>query len=203
VRILVPALALAASCFAQPGWYVAALGGIATLSGDTRTPSSGPVAVAFYEPENSAAWNLAAGRHLNDWFSVQANYIGNRNRLRWTYFGDNLRVELPYRTRQHAGVADLLLYFRDRRSWVRPYLSAGVGAARTTAELRSPQLEGQETSTGALLRVAVGIDVLLKSNLRFRYSFSESISANPFAGPVPSKKAFMNFQNLFGAAWYF
>jgi hypothetical protein len=195
-------LALTLSCVAQPAWYAAVLGGIATLSGDTRTPASGPIAVAFYEPNNGAAWNLAAGRHLSDWFSVQGNYIGNRNRLQWTYFGDNLRIITPYRTAQHAGVADLLLYFRERRNWIRPYLSAGIGAAHTRADLRIPQL-GKETSVEVLMRVAVGVDVLLKRNLRFRYSFSESLSGNPFAGPVPAKKAFMNFQNLFGAVWYF
>jgi opacity protein-like surface antigen len=140
---------------------------------------------------------------LNDWFSVQGNYIGNRNRLQWTYVGDNLRVTLPYRTAQHAGVADLLLYFRERRDWVRPYLSAGIGAVHTRADLHATQLDTRETSTDAVMRVAVGVDVLLKDNLRFRYSFSESLSRNPFAGPVPAKKAFMNFQNLFGAVWYF
>jgi hypothetical protein len=196
-------LALTASCIAQPAWYVAGLAGIATLSGDTRTPASGPIAVAFYEPGNGAVWNLAAGRHLTDWFTVQGNYIGNRNRLQWTYIGDDLRIIFPYQTAQHAGVADLLLYFRDRRNWVRPYLSAGIGAVHTRADLRAPQLEGNQTSVNALMRVAVGVDVLLKGNLRFRYTFSESLSGNPFAGPVRSKKAFMNFQNLFGAVWYF
>jgi hypothetical protein len=196
-------VALTLSCGAQPSWYVAGLGGIATLSGDTRTPASGPITVAFYEPENGAAWNFAAGRHLNDWFSIQGNYIGNRNRLQWTFFGDNLRSAFPYRTAQHAGVADLLLYFRDRRNWVRPYLSAGIGSAHTRADLSGPQFSRQETSVDVLMRVAVGVDVLLKGSLRFRYSFSESISDNPFAGPAPSNKVFMNFQNLFGAAWYF
>jgi len=203
VRVLITVLTLTISCDAQPAWYVAGLVGIGTLSGDTRTPASGPIAVAFYEPENGAAWNLALGRHLNDWFSVQGNYIGNHNRLQWTYVGDNLRITFPYRTAQHAGVADLLLYFRDRRNWVRPYLSAGIGAAHTRADLRVPQLERKETSVDAVMRVAVGVDILLKGNLRFRYTFSESLSGNPFVGPVPAKKAFMNFQNLFGAAWYF
>ena len=203
MRLLLLGLALTLSCLAQPAWYVAGLGGIATLSGDTRRPASSPIAVAFYEPENGAAWNLAAGRHLNDWFSVQGNYIGNRNRLEWTYFGDNLRTSIPYRTAQHAGVADLLLYFRGRRDWIRPYLSAGIGAAHTRADLGIPQLLGKETSVDVLMRVAVGVDVPLTGNLRFRYSFSESLSGNPFAGPVPARKAFMNFQNLFGAVWYF
>lgn len=203
MRLLIPALALTVLCGAQPAWYVAGLGGIATLSADTRSPASSSIAVAFYEPDNGAAWNLAVGRHLNDWFTVQANYIGNRNRLQWTYVGDNLRMTFPYRTAQHAGVADLLLYFRDRRDWVRPYLSGGIGAAHTQADLRVPELERKETSVDAVMRVAVGVDVRLKGNLRFRYSFGESLSGNPFAGPVPAKKAFMNFQNLFGAVWYF
>ena len=105
MRLLFHALVLTVSGAAQPAWYIAGLGGISTLSGDTRSPASGPISVAFYEPENGAAWNLAIGRHLNDWFSVQCNYIGNSNRLQWTYVGDNLRVTFPYRTAQHAGVA--------------------------------------------------------------------------------------------------
>ncbi len=203
MRLLLLNLLLAIPCLSQGNVYIAVLGGIATLSGDTRTPAAGPVGVAFYEPRIGAAWNLAAGFHINDWFSVQANYIGNRNRLGWTYFGDNLRTLLPYQTAQHAAVADLLLYFRDRQNWVRPYLSAGLGVAHTRSELLVPEHQQPETSNNLLLRSAVGVDLRLTQNLRFRYSFSESISGNPFAGPVPSKKSFMNFQNLFGVALYF
>ena len=31
---------------------------------------------------------------------------------------------------QHGVIGDVLLYFRNRRSWVRPYLSAGAGLVR-------------------------------------------------------------------------
>ena len=191
------------SCAAESGWYAAALGGLATLSGDTRTPATGPITVAFYEPENGRAWNFAVGRHLSDWFSIQANYIRNTNRLAWTYIGDDLRLVFPYEIAQDAGVADLLLYFRGRRDWVRPYLSAGIGAAHTRADLLVPAPQRREVSTDAVLRVAVGVDLRLTNRLRFRYSFSEGLSRSPFAGPVPSKKSYMNFQNLFGVAWYF
>src|SRR5688572_28483194 len=97
--------------------------------------------------------------------------------------------ELPSlnRTAQHAGVVDLLLYFRNRRNWVRPYLSAGIGAAHTRADLRVTHLEGKETSVDVVMRVAVGVDLLLKGNLRFRYSFSESLVDNPFAASTVEK----------------
>jgi hypothetical protein len=56
-------------------------------------------------------------------------------------------------------------------------------------------------STNPALRVAVGIDVDLGGDWRFRYSFSETISRNPVSAQLspPAERGLANFQNLFGA----
>jgi hypothetical protein len=87
--------------------------------------------VSLYKPENGGAVNLLAGLHVNDYFSVQANYVWNRNALTLTSShssgGMATFVEERRPSTQHAVVGDALLYFRNRESWVRPYLSAGIG----------------------------------------------------------------------------
>jgi hypothetical protein len=46
----------------------------------------------------------------------------------------------------------------------------------------------------------VGIDLRVSPRMSFRYSFSETISANPISPSLtpPGKRGLMNFQNLFG-----
>ncbi|MBC8165959.1 MAG: hypothetical protein H7Y20_08810, partial [Bryobacteraceae bacterium] len=127
---------------AQP--YITALGGVSTLSADAATQLGTPNAVALYSPENGAAANIGAGFHSNDWLSFQANYIWNRNQLTLTQIGDRRFFEQMRKSRQNAGVADLLLYFRNRRSWARPYLSAGVGVVSIADTLGN--VRGEMTS---------------------------------------------------------
>jgi hypothetical protein len=55
------------------------------------------------------------------------------------------------------------------------------------------------------LRVAVGIDLLFRRGWGFRYSFSETMTSNPFSVTLdpPGSRRLANFQNLFGFVKYF
>lgn len=168
--------------------YVSGLGGVAALSGAAAAQSS-PPATSSYDAKVGAAFNMEAGYHFNDWISVQAGYIWNRNQIVTTEFNGVALVQRSSRQSQHAVGGEMLLYFRPRSSWVRPYLSAGPAWVR----MMSANERG--------LRVAVGADLIhQKSGWGFRYSFSEMITPNAFGAALrPSSGVpLMNFQNLFG-----
>ncbi len=201
-----------ASVTHRPTAFVGAAAGIATLSADAQANVAATTAdVSLYGPANGPAVNLLAGMHLNDYLSVQANYIWNRNTLTITSSsvdGTASFFEERRESAQHAIVGDLLLYFRARDSWARPYLSTGAGLIR----LRSDEptllaLRGQPQRPAATfvtnepgLRVAVGIDLHIRRGWRFRYSFSETISRNGVSAQLspPGQRLLANFQNLFG-----
>lgn len=192
--------------------FVGAVAGISTLSADARSVvSPDSVAVSLYKPENGPALNLFGGANVHEYVTIQGNYVWNRNDLVLSsgVFGDTRRTfdEQPHASSQHAAVADVLVYFRERRSRVRPYLSVGLGivrfAGRATASAGTRGAARPPVSfaaTGALLRVAVGLDVGVSGRWRFRYSFSESISHNPVSAELspPGQRNLANFQNLFG-----
>jgi len=198
------------ACSASAQTYIGALGGIATLSADAGSQRTAQgLALSSYAPSNGGALDLFAGIDLRDYFSVQANYIWNRNDLLLnSSTGSGTDYEEDRSSNQHAGIFDFLVYFRKRDSWVRPYLALGVGVSHLTssrtrliASSGSPALPPTTfSSTGPVLRSHVGIDLRLKRNLDFRYSFSETIGHNEIsqrlAPPAPRKLA--NFQNLFG-----
>jgi Outer membrane protein beta-barrel domain len=194
----------------QARYFVATLGGVSTLSADAETQLGTTNSVALYKPENGGAVNIAGGLHLKDWLSVQGNYLWNANRVTLMQVSDRAFFEQERCASQHAAVADLLLYFRNRMSWVRPYLSAGAGFVRVSdtltdrlrGDLSPPPRVSQENG---LLRVAVGIDIMHSSRWGFRYSFSESISGNPYSAVLQprGKRNLANFQNLFGFVRYF
>jgi len=193
----------------QSRFFITALGGVSTLSADAATELGPPNAVALYSPDNGGAANAAAGIHVNDWLSFQANYIWNKNRLTLVQVNDRTYFEQERSARQHAGVVDILLYFRHRRSWARPYLSAGAGLVSIADALGNVR-GGTEpppkvAEVRALLRVAVGIDLMHSSGWGFRYSFSESISGNPYSAILKPRgpRNLANFQNLFGFVRYF
>ena len=148
--------------------------------------------------------------------TVQANYVWNRNDLalasvRSTDRGPSF-YEQPRTSAQHAVVGDVLLYFREQRSVVRPYLSVGVGAVRLETRTDSPArgrnaVPPTETvrATRATLRVAVGLDLRVGHGWSLRYSFSESMSGNPISAQLspPGQRNLANFQNLFGVVRLF
>ena len=203
-------MCLAPICLGQR-YFVAAMGGISTLSADGATQLGSVNAVSLYTPENGPALNLAGGVHLNDWFSLQGNYVWNRNDLAITEIEGLASLQLDRHSSQNSAIADLLLYFRSRRSRIRPYLSVGSGFVRLRSESAGPvagtltpvppQIDGVKWP----LRVAVGIDLLFWRGWGFRYSFSETITGNPFSAALdpPGSRGLANFQNLFGFVKYF
>ena len=201
-----------ASAHTRPSPFAGAVGGISTLSADARAIFRQTNAEAsLYTPENGAALNLLAGVHVSDYFSVQGNYIWNRNTLTLSSVR-SANAEFFEERRgsvQHGFIADGLLYFRNRESWARPYLSAGLGLVRFEssdpillasggAPARPPALF---MSTNSALRVAVGIDLGSVNGWSFRYSFSETLTGNPVSAQLspPAQRNLANFQNLFGA----
>jgi hypothetical protein len=186
--------------------------GVATLAADARSEiTSGGADVSLYKPENGPALNVFVGSHVHEYLTVQANYVWNRNdvtltSVRATESGPSF-YEAPRTSSQHAFVGDVLLYFRERRSAIRPYLSAGVGVVRFQMTPRGGDSVRNATvppatsvSTHGLLRVAVGLDVSLGGHWSARYSFSESLSSNPISAQLspPGQRSLANFQNLFG-----
>jgi len=186
--------------------------GVATLAADARSEiTSGGADVSLYKPENGPALNVFVGSLVHEYLTVQANYVWNRNdvtltSVRATESGPSF-YEASRTSSQHAFVGDVLLYFRERRSAIRPYLSAGVGVVRFQMTARGGGSVRNATvppatsvSTHGLLRVAVGLDVSLGGHWSARYSFSESLSSNPISAQLspPGQRSLANFQNLFG-----
>ncbi len=167
--------------------FVTGVGGSAALS-NAAAASASPVSASNYDAKLGPALNFALGYHWTDWFSVQAGYIWNRNRIVTTAIAGSSFIQQQPSASQNAYGADLHLYFRPRASHIRPYLSAGPAWVR---------IAGQNK---AGLRVAVGVDLMSRSGWGLRYTFSEMISANPFAAALhpPAEGKLMNFQNLVG-----
>jgi hypothetical protein len=163
------------------------------------------------KPENGLALNVFAGIHVAQYFSIQANWMWNRNDI--TVVSSFIRpldsgfYEQRRHSRQHAAVLDGLIYFRRRDSAVRPYLGTGLlvrhfssdDIVASSAHGLAPPA-GEIASTRIGLRSHVGIDVRLSRHLSFRYSFSETISSNPISPSLtpPAPRLLANFQNLFG-----
>ncbi len=193
--------------------YVGASAGFAILSGDGRA-IVGPAgnSISLYKPETGGAFNLFVGRHLTDYLTIQGNYIWNSNYLTLNSVASSSSGQASYQeTRnsyQHGAIGDVLLYFRSRRSWVRPFLSAGAGLVRLNSrEEQITSVVGTATlpprsfaSTNPALRVAVGADLKLRSGWSFRYSFSETLTSNPISDRLspPGQGNLKNFHNLFG-----
>ncbi len=196
----------------EPRIFAGALLGVSTLSADARSVTTGlDAAVSLYEPENGPALNVFAGLHLAQYFSVQANWMWNRNDL--TLFSSFTApqaggfYEQRRQSGQHAIVLDGLIYFRRLDSAIRPYLGTGLSVLHFSSDEVTGSSRGgvrppatRIASTRVALRSHVGIDFKLSRHLAFRYSFSETISGNPISPSLtpPGRRGLMNFQNLFG-----
>lgn len=196
----------------EPRLFAGGLFGVSTLSADARSVTSGSdAAISLYDPKNGVALNVFAGFHLAQYFSVQANWMWNRNDV--TLISSLLTpqggafYEQHRRSRQHALVLDGLIYFRRLNSAVRPYLGTGLTVLHFSSRdvvgssahgLAPPSGDIESTRIG--LRSHVGIDLKLSRHVNFRYSFSETISSNPISPSLtpPAPRRLMNFQNLFG-----
>lgn len=198
---------------AQGQFYAGGMVGISTLSGDSRSVlTSASTAFASYSPQNGLVLHGLVGRHLNDYFSLQADYVWNRNSLTFSAASFNAGSVAAYeqtrQSSQQSGFASALVYFRSRTSRIRPYLSVGTGFVHLSSTQRNittlehaPTLPPPEFSSNMIaLLVPVGIDVRLHTGWYFRYSFAETLSRNPISDELspPGPHSLKNFQNLFG-----
>jgi len=199
--------------WASGDYYAGGVAGLATLSADSQSVLTTAAAqVSTYKPENGAAVNLFFGRYIGNYVSVQANYIWNANNLTFVSSSVSPEGSSFYQqnrdSSQSSATADVLVFFRNRDSRLRPYLSTGLGLVHVRSSAQNVTLFSGPTTTPAAdfsanttgLRVAVGIDVKLARGFSLRYSFSEMISANPISDHLspPGERALKNFQNLWG-----
>jgi hypothetical protein len=210
-RLLFPLLCLPSIASAQ--FYAGALGGLAILSADGRS-EIGPQTSAFslYKPENGGSFTLLFGRHLTDYLSLQADYGWNANDLTLSADSISPQGETLYQQARNSSeqkvFGNVLLYFRNKRSWVRPYLSVGTGFVRFHSKEVSiaaltgmPALPPREfSSLAAALPVAVGIDVTIRRRWALRYSFRETIQSNPISSVLSpqGQRTLKTYENLFG-----
>jgi hypothetical protein len=198
---------------AQAQVYAGVLGGVATLSGDARSLlSSNSAAFSSYDPKNGGAVEVLVGRPFSDYLTIQGNYIWNSNGLTLASAALNNGIQQGYqetrRSSQQSLIGDLLVYFRNRGSRLRPYLSVGTGLVhfassqeRIEQVLGAPDLPPRRFSANMIaLHVPVGIDLKLGKGWAFRYTFSETLSRNPISDHLspPGQHSLKNFQNLFG-----
>ena len=197
---------------AQVRYYAGAMGGITTLKADGRSVITPDLSqISLYKPENGPTATVFGGAHLNNYLSLEASYTWNRNRLALTSTRQSSEAfdyyEQHRESSEHGVAGEVLLYFRGQDSFVRPYLSAGVGLIHlTSGDSRISSTEGTLPAPGALsstdvaLRVNVGIDVTIHDGWAFRFSFRETIRHNPVSAAMtpPGERDLAQFQNLFG-----
>jgi hypothetical protein len=201
------------TAWAADDYYAGGIAAIATLSADGRSlTSSNASQVSLYKPDNGPAVNVFFGRYIGNYVSVQGNYMWNSNGLVFTSTDVLPQGTSFYQENRNSSqtsiIGDVLVFFRDRASLLRPYLSAGTGLVHLEssqgtidAVSGSPVLPPRSFSANtAGLRVAVGIDVRLRHGFALRYSFSETISPNPISHQIspPGERPLKNFQNLVG-----
>ena len=211
--LLLLALLPSARLQAEDRTYVGVLGGISTLSADARTEiSATSSSVSAYKPENGPTFNIFVGRHLNNYLTVQGTYGWNRNDLALSSVTISDSAQNTYdqlrSSSQHTVFGDLLLYFRNLQSWVRPYLSIGGGWVRLESKAQglrtvvgSPQLPPPRfVSNTPAVRFTVGIDLYAVKGWALRYSFGETMQSNDISSKLtpPGQRRLANFQNLFG-----
>jgi hypothetical protein len=192
--------------------FAGALFGVSALSADARAVTTGTTAdVSLYEPQNGPALNVFGGVHIAPYFSLQANWMWNRNDLTLVSSSTAPQTSAFYEqlrgSHQHAVVFDALIYFRRLDSAIRPYLGTGLSVLHFSSdEIAVSAAQGLAPPAGTIastrigLRSHVGIDFRLSRLLAFRYSFSETLSGNPISPSLtpPGQRGLMNFQNLFG-----
>lgn len=204
---------LALSCVSRGQWFAGGTIGIATLSGDGATNiDRDQTAISLYQPANGPAFQLFAGKHIREYFSIQAAYGFNRNNVTFTGLAlQNNREDTFEQSRtatQQSFGLDGMIYFRPKASRFRPYVSGGAGTIRLTSDAQNVRIlkgnpilpPNQFTSTKPYWRTAVGMDLRLRTGWQFRYTFWETVSSNPLSAQLrPGGKAlFLNFLNQFG-----
>ena len=87
--------------------------------------------VLVLRSEQRGAVELLVGKHFSKYLTAQGNYFWNGNDLRLTSATFSNGTKNGYVERrdssQQSVIGDVLVYFRTRDSWLRPYLSVGTG----------------------------------------------------------------------------
>ena len=215
-RVHVAALLLAIlpspSTAQDSGYFVGVISGSSQLSGDPSSMvSAAGFATSVYKPETGPAVNVFVGRHLREYVTLQLNYTWNRHDV--AFFSaratptESRFYEQPHSTTHHTFIGDVLVYFRERSSRIRPYLSGGLGFLHLSSERRPGLIDGglmpprsAFTTTDFTTRVAVGADVPVGNGWSIRYSFSENLGPNPLSRQLDPQgtRGLMSFQNLVG-----
>jgi len=193
--------------------YAGILGGVSSLSGDARSiVNSDSSAFSSYDPKNGGDVSVLFGKHFSEYLSAQVSYTWNENELSLAAGSSGTGMQQAYQqtrsSSQQTAIGNVLVYFRQQKSRLRPYLSVGTGFMHFASKQETlqhvfgvPALPPQQFSANAIvLNVPVGIDVNLGKGWAFRYTFSETISGNPISERLspPGLHTFKNFQNLFG-----
>ena len=150
--------------------------------------AAAPARASNYDSKVGPALTFAAGYHFSNWFSFQAGYFWNQNRIITTEVrGEDFRRRESTQ-RQDIVAAELLVYVRPRSSRIRPFLSAGPAWVHIVPVNKLG------------LRVAVGADLRIRSGWGVRYTFSETLLGNPLGTGLtpPIRGKLMNFRNMFG-----
>ncbi len=188
------------SLVGQPSYFAGGLGGVSTISADGQTHiTSESTDISLYKPENGATFQIVGGWHLSDYLSIQVNYGWNRNSLTLTSSKSSASESVFYEqarsAAQHSVMGELMLYFRNLKSRVRPYLSVGAGVVRLISTEESiKQTNGTVrlapsgfSSVKPALRVAVGVDLTVKNGWAFRFTFSETLRSNAISAQLDPK----------------
>jgi opacity protein-like surface antigen len=196
---------------AQDTPFAGVVGGLATLSSDSRSQiTSQGLSVSAYKPQNGPVLGFLAGIHFNRFLSLQGSYVWNENDLTLssTASSSNSFYVETRSSSQKAVVVDVLIYFRNLDSRLRPYLGAGAAIGHFSSDQRSvTALSGTAvlpprhfSSTRLGLHVPVGIDIAVSRRIAIRYSFGETIRHNDISSQLspPGSRGLANFQNLFG-----
>lgn len=210
IRLAILLVVTATCACAEDRFFAGAAVGIATLSADARFDVPEQPAASGYKPENGTALSPFFGLHVNDYLSVQASYIWNRNDVRYHAIRGGAFYDQNARTTHHVLLGDLMLYFRRRSSWARPYLAVGTGVAYLSSEAAQATgmlapAPGDFSEYSPVLNVAVGIDLAIRGGWKFRYIFGETIQRNGFSRRLtpPGDRNLAGFRNLFGMVKYF
>lgn len=198
-----------------PRFFAGAGPGIAILSAASGTAiSADRAALSNYAPKLGLMGHVFFGWHANEYLSLQGAWSYQTNDLTLSATASNGAFYQQRRdSRQHNGGGEVLLYFRNRRSFVRPFLSAGLGLQRIASDAAATLTQQGSialppaafTATEPGLRVAAGADLLLGKGWGLRYAFLETLQRNPIGRRLtPSAGSpLMNFHHVFGFVKYF
>lgn len=174
--------------------------GLSILSGDAIAQTGpGTPAASLYDAGKGPIAHAFAGRRIHEYAAIQGAYGWTRNAVSLQSVRGGAFLEQRLNVTQHHAGADFLLYFRDSKSWIQPFLSVGAGITTFSGSGGGARIRASKPG----LRVAAGVDVMARGGWGFRYAFLETIGGNPISQALspPGNKGLMTFQNLFGIIW--